>query len=91
MIRKGRYKLINYVDYQSELFDLEADPEETINLASSLAHLPARLELETSLLAICDPDSTDRRAKDDQNDLVEKFGGRENAFNTGTPGATPVA
>ena len=91
MIRKGRYKLINYVDYQSELFDLEEDPEETINLVSSLAHLPARLELETSLLAICDPDSTDRRAKDDQNDLVEKFGGRENAFNTGTPGATPVA
>ena len=42
------------------------------------------------LNGICNPESTDRRAKDDQNELVERFGGRDAALNTGTPGATPV-
>jgi choline-sulfatase len=47
-------------------------------------------EYEGHLRAICDPEKTDRQAKDDQNALIGKFGGREKALHTGTPGATPV-
>ena len=35
MLRKGKYKFIYYVDYSPELFDLEIDPEETMNLANN--------------------------------------------------------
>ena len=90
MIRKGRYKLIYYVGYEAELFDLEADPEESANLAGEPAHQAVLAEYEGYLRDICDPELVDRRAKDDQNSLIEKFGGREKAFHLGTPGATPV-
>src|SRR5690606_38155403 len=35
MIRKGPYKLVHYADYEPQLFDLSADPEELIDLAST--------------------------------------------------------
>ena len=90
MLRKGRYKLIYYVEYEPELFDLEADPEETIDLAGNPDYADVLKEYEGYLRAICDPEKTDRQAKDDQNVLIEKFGGRDKALHTGTPGATPV-
>ena len=90
MIRKGTYKLIYYVDYEPELFDLEADPEETTNVADHPDHADARRDCEAALRAVVDPEKADRQAKDDQNALIEKFGGREAALTTGTPGATPV-
>ena len=34
MVRKGRWKLIHYVGFEPELFDLAADPEELVNLAA---------------------------------------------------------
>ena len=90
MLRKGRYKLIYYVDYEPEFFDLADDPEETINLAKEPKYLAIVKEYEGYLRNICDPEETDRRAKDDQNALIQKFGGREKALGTGTPGATPA-
>jgi choline-sulfatase len=90
MLRKGKYKLNYYVDYEPELFDLEADPEETTNLAGNINYAPIVAEYEGYLRDICDPEKVDREAKDDQNALIEKFGGREKALHTGTPGATPV-
>ncbi len=90
MIRRGKYKYNYYVDYEPELFDLAADPEETTNLAGDLARASTVAEYHGYLLEICDPEKTDRSAKDDQNELVAQFGGPDAAFNTGTPGATPV-
>ena len=88
MVRRGTKKLIWYVGYEPELFDLAADPEETVDLAAS--DPAAVAEYEAILRAICDPERVDRRAKDDQNALTARFGGPEAAFRTGTPGATPV-
>jgi choline-sulfatase len=90
MLRKGKYKFIYYVDYSPELFDLEIDPEETTNLADSIEYEKIVKEYEVLLRYICDPEAVDRQAKEDQNILIEKFGGREKALNMGTPGATPV-
>ena len=90
MLRKGKYKFIYYVGYEPELFDLQADPEETTDLAGNSDYGEIVAEYEAYLRAICDPEKTDRQAKDDQNALIEKFGGRDAALNTGTPGATPV-
>ena len=90
MLRKGNYKFIYYVGYKPELFDLENDPEETINLAENNEYLSVVNEYEGYIREICDPEKIDRQAKNDQNILVERFGGRDKALNTGTPGATPA-
>ena len=47
-------------------------------------------EYMVALREICDPELTDRCAKDDQNDLIERYGGRKAAPRMGTQGATPV-
>ena len=91
MLTRGLYKLHYYVGYPAELFDLEADPEETRNLADDPAHQAILAELETALRAMLDPEAIDRRAKDDQNALIARHGGREAALNLGYPGETPVA
>ena len=90
MLRKGKYKFIYYVGYEPELFDLTLDPEEITNLANKENYQEIAHEYEGFLRDICDPEKIDRQAKNDQNVLVEKFGGREKALGTGTPGATPV-
>ena len=89
-VRRGAEKYIHYVGYEPELFDLARDPEEASNIASGGEGRRRAAAYERMLRAICDPEDVDRRAKDDQNALVERFGGRDAAFGTGTPGATPV-
>jgi choline-sulfatase len=90
MIRKGRFKYIHYVGYDAELFDLVDDPEETTSLAGDAAYADVVQEYEGYLRAICDPVETDRLAKDMQNALVAKHGGREKAIHLGPKAATPV-
>ena len=90
MVRRGNYKFIYYVGYPPELFDLANDPEEEYNLAADEKYADILNEYEMLLRSIVDPEQTDRKAKDDQNALIDKFGGRDKAFTTGTPGATPV-
>lgn len=51
MLRYGRYKLVYNPHDVRELYDLDADPGELVNLASDPAHRPLRQELENQLLA----------------------------------------
>ena len=74
MLRKGKYKFIYYVDYSPELFDLEIDPEETMNLANNNEYKKIVKEYEGLVRDICDPEAVNRKAKEDQNILIEKFG-----------------
>ena len=90
MVRRGDAKLIHYVGHEPEFFDLAEDPEETLNLAADGGRAAAVAEHQALLRGICDPEATDRAAKDDQNALVARFGGPEAAFGKGTPGATPA-
>ncbi len=90
MLRKGRYKLIYYVDYKPELFDLEADPEETINLVSDPAHKDTLSDIEQELRKIINPEKTDREAKASQAAIIEKHGGREAIIQQGGFGNTPA-
>ncbi|RKE34694.1 choline-sulfatase [Paraburkholderia sp. BL23I1N1] len=90
MLANKKYKYHYYVGLEPELFDLEADPAETSNLASLPDYRELASEFEAQLRNIVDPEAVDASAKQDQNALIESFGGRESALKTGTPGATPV-
>jgi len=90
MIRKGRYKLIHYVGFDDELFDLETDPGEEVNLAGEASHAEVLEDMHRALREICDPDEVDARAHADQRALVESFGGIEKARHLGPKGATPT-
>ena len=87
---RGRYKYHHYVGYAPELFDLAADPEELHDLAGDPAHAQVLREYEAQLRSMLDPEAVDRRAKDDQNALIARVGGRERALQRGPRGATPA-
>ena len=90
MLRKGRFKYHYYVGFPPELFDLENDPEETVDLANDSSYETVLKDMEHELRKILDPEKVDAQAKADQAALVDRFGGRDNALKTGAKGATPV-
>jgi len=89
MLRRGDWKLIHYVGFEPELFNLRDDPEELTNLAADPAHADTLARLDAALRAICDPEGMDALAHADQAALIESHGGRERALTLGAPGATP--
>lgn len=89
MLRKGRWKYNYYEGFAPELFDLENDPEECIDLAADPASEPVLAAMHAEMLKICDPVAVDAQAFADQAAMIERHGGREAALKLGAPGATP--
>jgi choline-sulfatase len=90
MLRKGRWKLHEYVGFDAELFDLESDSEEVINRIHDPSCASVAADLRAEMRRIIDPEVADLQAKSDQRDLIERFGGRDAAHQIGTEGATPA-
>jgi choline-sulfatase len=86
LIRKGRHKLIYYVDYPPQLFDLDEDPDELNDLAGDENARPILDELTAELHKICDPEALDRAAKASQLALLEKCGGSDKVIARGDLG-----
>jgi len=74
MLREGRYKYVHYPGEPAQLFDREADPEEMENLADDPDHAAVRERLHEALVARVDPDpeTVDRRAREDQRERKER-------------------
>ena len=66
MAKMGNLKYNHYVGLPSQLFDLEADPYETTNLAGRPDWAPRQERLHQALLTRLDPDEVDRNAKRNQ-------------------------
>src|SRR3546814_2559145 len=77
MIADAKYKYHEYVDYPPELFDLESDSGEVVNLAAQPEYQTVVDRYAKKLRGMLDPVATDANAKDDQAALVASFGGRE--------------
>ena len=96
MLRRGRYKYIHYVEAPDQLFDLESDPQELSDLAGNPAMIEVCTSLERELRGILDPLEMDRLAKQDQQELIDRHGGRDAILRRGTfvnspvPGETPI-
>jgi choline-sulfatase len=90
MLRDGKYKLIYFVGMAPQLFDLEADPNEKVDLAASPAHANVLARLESRLREICDPEEVDRRARADQAATIAQHGGAETILKRGDFGYSPA-
>jgi len=95
MIRFGRWKYIYYQGYRPQLFDLQADPGETKDLAQSGGRQAELNEGERRLRAICNPAEVTARAFIDQERRIHELGGPETVMKAGSypytpaPGETP--
>ena len=90
MLRFGKWKYCRYVAYPPQLFDLDADPEELVDLASEARYAEVIRGGERLLRLELDPDEVDARAKRRQGELLASFGGREAALARGDLGFTPA-
>ncbi len=87
MLRKGRWKYIEYTGFPPELFDLETDPQETQNVAPG--NPETVVSLAEALRKHVDPDVAECAAFEAQDRLIERHGGRENVLRRFEIGATP--
>lgn len=90
MVRRGQYKYVHFTGCEPELFDLERDPEELRNLAADDDYMPVRAALEAWLRSVLDPETTDARAKEDQERFIASYGGREAILSAGGIHGTPT-
>lgn len=90
MLRKGRWKYIHHVGFFPELFDLNSDPGETIDLASRPDHASIVTEMEAELRRIIDPESVNARAFADQESRILRHGGVEVLIQRGDFGYSPA-
>jgi choline-sulfatase len=89
MLRKGRWKLIVYIGFAPELFDLQDDPEEMNDLASDPDYAQVLSNMTAAMHDIVDPEVADANAFADQAALIARHGGRHAALKLGAPAATP--
>ena len=89
MIRKGPFKYVYYAGMPPQLFDLDADPQETRDLAQELGYSRLVKDCELALRRVVDPDKADALAKDDQKMRIAAMGGREALLMRGSFGYSP--
>ena len=75
MVRKGAWKLVHFVGYPPQLFDLSADPYEERDLAGDSSTAEVQRQLYDALHRIVDPEAVNQRVFADQRDRIEQLGG----------------
>ena len=95
MLVDRRYKYVHYTHEPPQVFDLETDPDELLDLSGSPSHQNLVRGLEARLRDLLDPEATDLRCKVDQTAKVEAYGGMEAVIQRGlsnspVPGEKPV-
>lgn len=81
MVRWDRWKYVHYVGHDPQLFDLQADPDELQNLATTRPNHPDTIAAlaggERRLRAICDPEAVNDQCFADQKARIKELGGEE--------------
>jgi choline-sulfatase len=90
MIREGSFKYVHYIGMPPQLFDLEADPQETRDLAREPGYRGLVADCEAGLRRVVDPDAADALAKADQRARIAALGGREAILARGSFGYSPA-
>jgi choline-sulfatase len=90
MIRHGRWKYVHHVGFRPELYDLEADPGETMDLAERPDLVSVLADCEARLRGLCDPGAVNAEAFADQRRRIAEHGGRDAVLARGDFSYTPA-
>ena len=90
MVRQGNWKLVHYVGYPAQLFDLAADPLEENDLAGRPGSRDVQDRLYGELRKIVDPETVNRRIFADQRARIQRLGGTEAILSREDFNFTPV-
>ena len=90
MLRQGALKYIHYTGFPGELFNLENDPEELVNLIDNPEYQERIGAFEDTLRSMVDPEAINKQALADQAAYVEAHGGREAILGQAPIHGTPV-
>ena len=90
MIRHGRWKYVYHVGYRPELYDLENDPGETVDLAERPEMAVVLQDCEAELRHICDPEAVSAEAFANQRRRIAQYGGVEAILAHGDYSYTPA-
>jgi len=90
MVRENAWKLVHYVDYPAQLFDLSTDPFEQTDLAGRPETQAVQGRLYDRLHKIVDPESVNRRVFTDQQARIERLGGVDAILSRADFNFTPV-
>ena len=90
MIRKGPYKYVHYVGMPPQLFDLDADSQETNDLGQNPDYRGVVKDCESVLRRVVNPEAADQQAFADQEARLSAAGGRESVLARGAFGFSPV-
>src|SRR5947209_6976894 len=90
LIRKGPLKYVHYVGMPPQLFDLDADPQESRDLARDPGYRGLVADCERELRRVVDPEAADRQARADQGERIAAMGGREAILARGSFGYSPA-
>lgn len=80
-VRFGDMKYVHHEGFEPELFDLAADPDELVDVATDPTYADARRSGEDVLRSIVDPGAADRAAFASQAALITQHGGRDALLN----------
>ncbi len=75
MVRQGDWKLVHYIDYPPQLFNLSADPFEEKDLAARPETRDVQDRLYDELRKIVDPADVNQRVFADQEARIKRLGG----------------
>ena len=90
MLRKGRWKLVCYPGFPSQLFDMEADPGERRELSNEAEYSSILSEMTEALHTLLNPEEINRLAFADQANRIAELGGREAILNAENFDHTPA-
>ena len=92
MVRWRDWKYVHYTGLPPQLFDLQADPHELVDLGTDTSQraVVAREDGARRLAAICDADAVNARCFADQEKRIEALGGREACRNAYLFNHTPT-
>jgi choline-sulfatase len=77
MLRTKEWKIVRYPGYPDQLFNIDKDPNEEIDLANDPAFADTLDELRVKLAGILDVEQVNASAFADQEKKIEEFGGPE--------------
>jgi len=90
MLRTDHWKYVHHVGFEPQLFDLDADPTEALDLADDPGHRAVLDSCERDLRTMVDVDEANERAFADQARRIEAFGGADAVRIWGDFGYTPL-